>query len=46
MEKEVELNGNKLTESQLVEQKEKLEEKKGVTVVEVATDVYKTRLHD
>ena len=46
MEDEVVLNGKKLTESQFVEKKTELEKQKGVQVVEVAKDEYKTRLHD
>lgn len=46
MEDEVVLNGKKLTESQFAEKKTELEKQKGVQVVEVAKDEYKTRLHD
>lgn len=46
MDKEIVLNGNKLTESQFIEKKEELEKQKGVKVVEVSTDEYKTRLQD
>lgn len=46
MENEVVLNGNRLTESQFQEKKEELEKQKGVQVVEVAKDEFKTRLHD
>lgn len=45
-EKEVTLNGNKLTESEFKEEKEKVEEQKGVKVIETEPGTFKTRLHD
>lgn len=46
MENEIELNGQKLTESQFVEKKQELEKQKGVKIVEVSQGVFKTLLQD
>ena len=43
---EIILNGNRLTESQFQEKKEEIEKQKGVTLVEVSNNEYRTRLHD
>jgi hypothetical protein len=40
------LNGNELTQEQFEEQKKKLEEQKGVSIVEVSDKNYKTKLYD
>lgn len=45
-EKTVEVNGQTLTESQLQEKKEEISKQKGVVLVEVSKDVYRTRLND
>jgi len=45
-EKEVELNGQKLNESQFQEKKEKVESMPQASIVEVAPNVFKTRLRD
>lgn len=46
MEKEIILNGQKLTESQFNEKKVEIQNQKGIVLVEVSPGVYKTRLHD
>ena len=43
---EITLNNKKLNESQFQEEKEKLERMKGVKVVEVNKDTYKTRIQE
>jgi len=45
-EKEVVLNGRKLTESQFNEKKQEIEKQKGVLLIEVSPGVFKTRLND
>lgn len=46
MEKEIILNGQKLTESQFNEKRVEIQNQKGIVLVEVSPGVYKTRLHD
>ncbi len=43
-EKLIELNGKKLTLQAFQEEKEKLEKKKGITVVEISEGVFRTRI--
>jgi hypothetical protein len=43
---EIELNGQKLTESEFQERKEELTNQKGVKLVEVSPGVFKTLLQD
>ena len=45
-EKEIVLNGQKLTESQFNEKKKEIETQKGMLLIEVSPGVYKTRLND
>lgn len=45
-EKEIVLNGQKLTESQFNEKKKEIETQKGMLLVEVSPGVFKTRLND
>lgn len=45
-ESNVVLNGKKITESQLNEKKEEIKKEKGIDIVEVSKDVYRTRLND
>lgn len=45
-EKEITLNGKKLTESQFEEKKQEIEKQKGVLLIEVSPGVFKTRLND
>jgi hypothetical protein len=45
-EKEVVLNGQKLTESQFNEKRKEIEIQKGVVLVEVSPGIFKTRLND
>jgi hypothetical protein len=45
-EKEIVLNKKKLTEEQFQEEKEKLESNKGIKVVEVGKDEFKTRIQE
>ncbi len=42
--KPIVLNGKKLSEAQFSEEKKKLEKKKGVTVVQISENVYKTSI--
>lgn len=46
MDNEVTLNNQKLNESQFQQEKERLEKMKGVKVVEVNTNQYKTRIQE
>jgi len=45
-EKEIILNKKKLTEAEFEQEKEKLEENKGVKVVEVNKNEFKTRIQE
>ena len=45
-EKLVEFNGKKITEEQLLQEKAEAEKKKGMKVVEVSPEVYKTRIQE
>ncbi len=45
-EKEIVLNGKKLTESQFNEKKKEIETQKGMLLIEVSPGVFKTRLND
>jgi len=45
-EKEIVLNGQKLTESQFNEKKKEIETQKGMLLIEVSPGVFKTRLND
>lgn len=45
-EETVKLNDKELTESQFTEKKEQLEKQKGVQVVRIQENEYKTRLQD
>ncbi|NTW90994.1 MAG: hypothetical protein HGA35_03555 [Erysipelotrichaceae bacterium] len=45
-EKEIVLNNKKVTETQFETEKQKLEENKGVKVVEVNKNEYKTRIQE
>ena len=46
MEEKVTLNGQEMSKEELKEQKEKLEQKPGVKVVETGEATYRTRLED
>lgn len=44
MEKDVTLNDEKMTEDEFLEQKKMLENKKGVKIVKISEDKFKTRI--
>jgi len=46
MDKEIVLNGNKITETEFEQRKEEIEKQKGVKLVEVTKDQYRTLLQD